>query len=81
MECHPNHVALRGSFLIDRQGIARHQVVKICHSDEMLRMVDALRFFEEQGKLCPAGWKNGEFGMEASPEGVAEYLSHYADKL
>ena len=82
---HPNHVALRGSFLIDRQGIVRHQVVNDLplgrDVDEMLRMVDALRFFEEQGELCPAGWKNGEPGMKASPEGVAEYLSHHADKL
>ncbi len=82
---HPGHVALRGSFLIDRQGIVRHQVVNDLplgrDVDEMLRMVDALRFHEEHGEVCPAGWKSGQPGMKASPEGVAEYLSSHADKL
>ncbi len=82
---HPAQVALRGSFLIDRQGIVRHQVVNDLplgrNVDEMLRMVDALRFHEEHGEVCPAGWKSGESGMKASPEGVAEYLSSHADQL
>ncbi len=81
----PNHITLRGSFLIDRKGIVRHEVVNDLplgrDVDEMLRMVDALRFFEEHGELCPAGWKNGEPGMKASPEGVADYLSKHAEKL
>jgi peroxiredoxin (alkyl hydroperoxide reductase subunit C) len=49
--------------------------------DEMLRMIDALQFFEENGEVCPAGWKKGDVGMNASPAGVAEYLSGNADKL
>ncbi|HET9113926.1 MAG TPA: peroxiredoxin [Burkholderiales bacterium] len=78
-------VALRGSFLIDRSGIVRHQVVNDLplgrNVDEMLRMIDALQFTEEHGEVCPAGWQKGESGMNASPEGVAQYLSEHSQKL
>lgn len=78
-------VAFRGSFLIDSEGNVRHQVVNDLplgrNVDEMLRMVDALAFHEEHGEVCPAGWKDGDAGMSASPEGVASYLADNADKL
>ncbi|MDF0535969.1 peroxiredoxin C [Shewanella sp. A32] len=78
-------VAFRGSFLIDKEGIVRHQVVNDLplgrNVDEMLRMIDALQFHEEYGEVCPAGWQKGEKGMKDNPEGVAEYLSENADKL
>jgi peroxiredoxin 2/4 len=78
-------VAYRGSFLIDRDGMVRHQVVNDLplgrNIDEMIRMIDALQFFEENGEVCPAGWTKGDSGMDASPTGVAEYLSKNADDL
>ena len=78
-------VALRGSFLIDKGGVVRHQVVNDLslgrNIDEMLRMVDALQFHEEHGEVCPAGWDKGKKGMEASPAGVAEYLASEAESL
>lgn len=78
-------VAFRGSFLIDRQGVVRHQIVNDLplgrDIDEMLRMVDALQFFEEHGEVCPAGWNKGKKGMKADPKGVAEYLASEAGKL
>ena len=78
-------VAYRGSFLIDKNGVVRHQVVNDLplgrNMDEMLRMIDALQFHEEHGEVCPAGWKKGDAGMNASPAGVAEYLSGNAEKL
>jgi peroxiredoxin (alkyl hydroperoxide reductase subunit C) len=78
-------VAFRGSFLIDEEGNVRHQVVNDLplgrNVDEMLRMVDALAFHQEHGEVCPAGWKEGDKGMDASPEGVAAYLSENADQL
>lgn len=78
-------VAFRGSFLIDKNGVVRHQVVNDLplgrNVDEMLRMIDALQFHEEHGEVCPAGWNKGDAGMNASPAGVAEYLSKNADKL
>ena len=78
-------VAFRGSFLIDKEGIVRHQVVNDLplgrNIDEMLRMIDALQFTEEHGEVCPAGWNQGDKGMDASPEGVAKYLAEEADKL
>lgn len=78
-------VAFRGSFLIDKEGVVRHQVVNDLplgrNIDEMLRMVDALQFHEEYGEVCPAQWHKGEEGMKASPEGVAEYLAKNAENL
>ncbi|WOT06489.1 peroxiredoxin [Shewanella youngdeokensis] len=83
---HPEDgVAFRGSFLIDKEGQVRHQVVNDLplgrNVDEMLRMVDALQFHEEHGDVCPAGWEKGDKGMDASTEGVASYLSDNADQL
>ncbi len=82
---HPDHVALRASFLIDMNGIVRHQVVNDLplgrDVDEMLRMVDALQFYESHGEVCPAGWKPGEAGIKPSPAGVAEYLGEHASAL
>ncbi|MGH1469723.1 MAG: peroxiredoxin [Cellvibrionaceae bacterium] len=81
----PGGMAYRGSFLIDEDGLVRHQVVNDLplgrNIDEMLRMVDALAFNQEHGEVCPAGWKEGDKGMDASPDGVASYLSENADKL
>jgi peroxiredoxin (alkyl hydroperoxide reductase subunit C) len=70
---HPDGVALRASFLIDREGIVQHQVVNNLalgrEVDEMLRMIDALQFTEAHGEVCPAGWRRGDAGMKASPGG------------
>ena len=78
-------VALRASFLIDKNGVVRHQIVNDLplgrNIDEMLRMVDALQFHEEHGEVCPAQWEKGKDGMKDSPEGVAKYLKQNADKL
>ncbi len=78
-------VAFRGSFLIDKKGMVRHQVVNDLplgrNIDEMLRMVDALQFHEEHGEVCPAGWSKGKAGMDASTEGVAKYLSKHSKEL
>ena len=78
-------VAFRGSFLIDKEGMVRHQVVNDLplgrNIDEMLRMIDALQFHEEHGEVCPAGWNKGSKGMDASPDGVAAYLKDNAEAL
>jgi peroxiredoxin (alkyl hydroperoxide reductase subunit C) len=72
-------VAYRGLFLIDKQGIVRHQVVNDLplgrSVDEALRMIDALQFFEEKGEVCPADWEKGKDGLKDTAEGIAEYLS------
>ncbi len=85
VEAESPQVAYRGSFLIDKTGLVRHQVVNDLplgrNTDEMLRMVDALQFHEEHGEVCPAGWTKGDSGMDATPAGVASYLSENSDKL
>ncbi|MCK5849287.1 MAG: peroxiredoxin [Kiritimatiellae bacterium] len=82
---HPDGVALRASFLIDKDGIVQHQVVNNLplgrNIDEMLRIIDALQFTEEHGEVCPAGWRKGEEGMKASTDGVADYLSSHSKDL
>jgi peroxiredoxin (alkyl hydroperoxide reductase subunit C) len=78
-------VAYRGTFLIDTQGVVRHQVVNDLplgrNFDELLRVVDALQFHEEHGEVCPAGWNKGQSGFSADASGIASYLSENADKL
>lgn len=74
-------IALRGTFLIDRDGIIRHAVVNDLplgrNIDEALRMVDALQFFEKHGDVCPANWQEGKAAMKPTAEGVADYLSKH----
>ena len=78
-------VALRGSFLIDKDGVVQHMVINNLplgrNVDEMLRMVDALQFTEEHGEVCPAGWNKGDEGMKPSTAGVASYLSKHSKDL
>ena len=75
-------IALRGLFLIDKEGIVRHAVVNDLglgrNVDEVLRMVDALQFTEEHGEVCPANWNKGDAAMKPTAEGVAEYLSEHS---
>ncbi len=82
---HPASIALRASFLIDKDGSVRHQVVNDLplgrNVDEMLRVVDALQFHEKHGDVCPAGWQKGEDGMTPTADGVADYLSSHSEKL
>lgn len=79
MEFTGEPVAYRGLFLIDKEGIVRHQVVNDLplgrNIDEALRMVDALQYFEEKGEVCPANWEEGKEALEATQEGIASYLA------
>jgi len=78
-------VALRGTFLVGRDGIVRHQLVNDLplgrNVDETIRMVDAWQFYEQHGDVCPAGWKKGDAGMKATADGVATYLATHAKEL
>ncbi len=78
-------LALRGTFLIDREGIVRSQIVNDKpigrNIDELVRLVDALQFHENHGEVCPAGWEKGRKAFQASAEGVAAYLAQNAEEL
>ncbi|KAA3610043.1 MAG: peroxiredoxin [Calditrichaeota bacterium] len=83
---HPEDgVAMRASFLIDKDGIVQHQVVNNLplgrNVDEMLRMVDAMQFHEQHGEVCPAGWQKGDSGMEENAASVSNYLVENAENL
>lgn len=75
---HEDGVALRGAFLIDQNGIVRHQTINDLplgrNVDEFLRLVDALSFHEEHGEVCPANWEKGEKGMTADASGLKSYF-------
>ncbi len=76
-----NSLALRGLFLIDKEGIVRHALVNDLplgrSVDEALRVVDALQFTEKHGEVCPANWREGEEGMKPTADGVADYLAKH----
>jgi len=72
-------IAYRGLFLIDKEGIVKHQLVNDLplgrNVDEAIRMVDALQFNEKHGEACPANWNKEKQGLKTTHEGIAEYLS------
>ena len=80
--CFNDSIALRGLFLIDKDGVVRHAVINDLplgrSVDEALRMVDALQFTEKHGEVCPANWHKGEEGMKPTADGVATYLAKHA---
>ncbi len=72
-------IAYRGLFLIDKQGIVRHQLINDLplgrSVDEVLRILDALCFFEKNGEVCPANWKAGSKAMKPTQEGLVNYFN------
>lgn len=78
-------VALRGLFLIDKEGIVQHQIVNNLplgrNTQEALRMVDALQHFEQHGQVCPANWMQGKEAISANRESTAKYLSKLREKI
>jgi peroxiredoxin (alkyl hydroperoxide reductase subunit C) len=78
-------VALRGTFLIDREGVVRHQVVNDVglgrNIDDVLRTLDALQHTEKSEEVCPANWEKGRDAMEPTSVGVKKYLKDFGLKL
>lgn len=82
---HDEGMSLRGTFIIDEEFIVRHLHVNDLpigrNIDEVLRIIDALDFFEKYGEVCPAGWQRGDEGINPSHKGIAHYLASNAEKL
>ena len=78
-------VSLRATFLIDRDGVVRHQVVNDLglgrNIDDVLRTLDALQHTEKSGDVCPANWESGKDAMKPTPGGVKKYLKDFGLKL
>ena len=76
---YPPGTAMRATFVIDKNGFVRHQVVNDepfgRNMDEVVRIVEAIQFFEEAGQVCPANWQKGDDGIVNTREGIADYLS------
>ena len=77
----PDGISLRGLFLVDKEGIVRHQLINDLplgrSVEEAIRILDALQFTEKYGEVCPANLKAGEEAMKPTAEGVADYLSKH----
>ena len=77
-----DEIALRGLFLLDKEGVVRHALVNDLplgrNVDEALRILDALQFSEEHGEVCPANWRSGDEAMKPTPDGVASYLAKHS---
>lgn len=83
---HPDaNVAMRGAFLIDKQGIVQAQMINNLplgrNISEILRLFDAIQHHEKHGEVCPANWETGKTGMKPTSEGVATYLASHSDEL
>lgn len=83
---HPTaHIAFRGTFIIDKNGIVRSQLVNDLpigrNIDELLRLIDAVQFHEKHGEVCPAGWNKGDTGIKPTAEGIANFLAEKATQL
>lgn len=78
-------VAFRATFIIDPKGIVRAQIVNDLplgrNIRETIRTIDALHHHEQYGEVCPANWNKGDTAMQASIQGVSEYLTAHADEL
>ncbi|PIB36555.1 alkyl hydroperoxide reductase [Reichenbachiella sp. 5M10] len=74
-------IAFRGTFLIDKEGTVRQETINDLplgrNIDEMIRLVDALHHVEKHGEVCPANWEEGKDAMQATKDGVADYLSKH----
>lgn len=74
-------IAYRGLFLIDKNGVVQHELINNLplgrNVDEALRMVDALQYYEENGEVCPANWVKGKDGLNATHDGIADYLAKH----
>lgn len=83
---HPTaHVALRGTFLIDKNGVVRSQIVNDLpigrNIDELIRLIDAIQFHEKHGEVCQAGWNKGDVGIKPTADGIATFLAERATAL
>ncbi|KAG5320376.1 TDX peroxidase, partial [Pseudoatta argentina] len=78
-------IALRATFVIDDKFVVRHQSINDLplgrNIDEFIRIIDAIKHNEEHGEVCPAGWKKDKPAMQASGEGVADYLNSHSAEL
>jgi alkyl hydroperoxide reductase subunit AhpC len=54
-------IALRGTFIIDTNGIVRSAIINDTevgrNIDEVLRLVQAFQYADQHGEVCPEGWR------------------------
>jgi len=71
-------VALRGLFIINKDGILKHSTINHLdlgrNIDEVLRLLDAVDYSEEHGEVCPANWKKGEKALKPTAAGLKQYM-------
>ncbi|MEN9251845.1 MAG: hypothetical protein Q6L58_05355, partial [Thermostichales cyanobacterium BF3_bins_165] len=72
--------ALRGLFIIDKEGIVQHATINNLSFgrsvDETLRVLQAIQYVQAHpDEVCPANWKPGDLTMKPSPKESKEYFA------
>lgn len=74
-----DNVTYRATYLIDETGLVFHESINHMpvgrNVHEYIRLVDAYTHVQQHGEVCPANWEEGKTAMNATRDGVAEYLS------
>lgn len=73
-------VALRGLFIIDKEGIIQHETINNLSFgrsvDETLRVLKAIQYVQSHpDEVCPAGWEEGDKTMVPDPKQSKVYFS------
>lgn len=73
-------VALRGLFIIDKDGVIQHSTINNLsfgrNVDEVLRTLQAIQYVQSHpNEVCPAGWQPGEKTMVPDPVKSKLYFS------
>lgn len=73
-------IALRGLFIIDKEGIIQHATVNNLafgrNVDEALRTLQAIQYVQSHpDEVCPAGWTPGDKTMNPDPVKSKEFFA------
>ena len=73
-------IALRGLFIIDREGIIQHATVNNFafgrNVDEAIRTLQAIQYVQiHPNEVCPVGWKPGDKTMNSDPIKSKEFFA------
>ena len=80
---YPAGVAMRGTFIIDQKGFVRSMMVNDepvgRNMDECVRIIQAFQHFESAGRVCNAGWMEGDDGF--TKDTLNEFLGNESGNL
>jgi peroxiredoxin (alkyl hydroperoxide reductase subunit C) len=76
-----DNVPYRATYLLDETGMVFHESINHFpvgrNVQEYIRLIDAFTHVQQHGEVCPANWEEGKDAMNATRNGVADYLSKH----